>query len=402
MTANESTLNFIREHRNDDVRSVAFIRAEGVDMPFALEQIAGYQKARKKLPRWSKVEGLVYPPSLSMEQCSSERTAEYKVSLLRGKKGRMADLTGGFGVDFSYLAQNFEEAVYVERQEKLCRIAEHNFRLLGLNHARVVCDDCESFLKQMPQMDVIYLDPARRDDRGGRTFAISDCTPDIVALLPQLLEKAETIMVKLSPMLDWHKAVVDFGGHVTEVHIVAVDNECKELLLLIGREITDSLRIVCRNNDSEFAYIDKPTNALYNNIIMCKDSAHAPSACMPSADYWLLVPNVAVMKAGCFGQIREVFGIAPLSANSHLFVSPVPVEGFPGSAFRIECVTTMNKKELRTALNGITRANIAVRNFPISAADLRKRLKMQDGGNVFIFATTLHDNSHVLIICRRD
>ena len=123
---------------------------------------------------------------------------------------------------------------------------------------------------------------------------------------------------------------------------------------------------------------------------------------MPSADYWLLVPNAAVMKASCFGQISEVFGIAPLSANSHLFVSPVPVEDFPGSAFRIECVTTMNKKELRTALNGITHANIAVRNFPMSAADLRKRLKMQDGGNVFIFATTLHDNSHVLIVCRRD
>lgn len=385
----KATAEFIATHRNDDVRTLAFKRADGVNMPLALEQIAGYQKARRKLPQWSGVDGMLFPPSLSMEQCSSEQTALYKVSLLASRSGSFADLTGGFGVDFSYLAARFAKATYIERNPKLCAIARHNFALLGLTHAEVVCGDSVECLRNLAPVDVIYLDPARRDANGGRTFAIADCTPDAVALLPLLLEKAETVMIKLSPMLDWHKAVADFRGHVAEVHIVAVDNECKELLLILRRDTTDNPKVVCVNNGSVFS----PTPYIY--IIRCS----APSVDFSQLHGFLLVPNAAIMKAGCFAQVAEAFSVAQISDNSHLFVADAPVEGFPGSTYRIDTVTTMNKKELKATIGGIKKANIAVRNFPLTVAELRKRLKINDGGNIFIFATTLCDGSHVLIVC---
>ncbi|MBO4964267.1 MAG: SAM-dependent methyltransferase [Prevotella sp.] len=399
----KATAEFIATYRNYDVRMLAFKRADGVDMPLALEQIAGYQKARRKLPQWSGVEGMLFPPSLSMEQCSSEQTALYKVSLLASCSARsaggschpaacsgsFADLTGGFGVDFSYLAARFAKATYIERNPKLCAIARHNFALLGLTHAEVVCGDSVECLRNLAPVDVIYLDPARRDANGGRTFAIADCTPDAVALLPLLLEKAETVMIKLSPMIDWHKAVTDFCGHVAEVHIVAVDNECKELLLILRRDTTECPKVVCVNNGCVFS----PTPYIY--IIRCS----APSVDFSQLHGFLLVPNAAIMKAGCFAQVAEAFSVAQISDNSHLFVADAPVEGFPGSTYRIDTVTTMNKKELKATIGGIKKANIAVRNFPLTVAELRKRLKINDGGNIFIFATTLCDGSHVLIVC---
>lgn len=385
----KATAEFIATHRNDDVRILAFKSANGVDMPLALEQIAGYQKARRKLPQWSGVEGMLFPPSLSMEQCSSEQTALYKVSLLASRSGSFADLTGGFGVDFSYLAARFAKATYIERNPKLCAIARHNFALLGLTHAEVVCGDSVECLRNLAPVDVIYLDPARRDTNGGRTFAIADCTPDAVALLPLLLEKAETVMIKLSPMLDWHKAVADFRGHVAEVHIVAVDNECKELLLILRRNTTECPKVVCVNNGSVFS----PTPYIY--IIRC----NVPSVDFSQLHGFLLVPNAAIMKAGCFAQVAEAFSVAQISDNSHLFVADAPVEGFPGNTYRINAVTSMNKKELKATIGGIKKANIAVRNFPLTVAELRKRLKINDGGNIFIFATTLCDGSHVLIVC---
>lgn len=392
--ADTKTLTFIKEHRDSDVRILAFKRTEGVNMPFALEQIAGFQKARKKLPLWSQTDGILFPPSISMEQCSSEQTALYKTSLLGNvrkekntRTGSMMDLTGGFGVDFSYLAKIFSKATYIERQEHLCAIAEHNFQTLGLSHAKVVCADSEEYLKSMQPVDVIYIDPARRDNNGGRTFAITDCSPDVLHLLPVLLEKAKLIMIKLSPMLDWHKAVADFNGHVKEVHIVAVDNECKELLLIITPETTNEPKVFCVNNDVVFS----PN--IYN--IMCSTKTLDTN----TVSGFLLVPNAAIMKAGCFAQVAEVFGVTQISDNSHIFISESPKSNFPGNTYRIITVTTMNKKELKAALKDIKQANIAARNFPLSADELRKRLKMKDGGKTFIFATTLCDSSHVLIIC---
>ena len=236
-----ATLDFIRQHADDDVRLLALqaTRWPAVDIRRAIDQIAGRRTARTKLPSWAAIEGIVYPPHLSMEQCSSEQTAVYKADVARRLGGEsFVDLTGGFGVDFAFIARRFQQAVYVERQANLCEVARHNFGLLGLSQARVVCADGIVFLRETEPVGLIFIDPARRNDHGGKTFAIADCTPDISKMVPELLEKAAHILVKLSPMLDWHKAVADLESTVcavSEAHIVAVKNECKELLLVLSR-----------------------------------------------------------------------------------------------------------------------------------------------------------------------
>ena len=354
-----------------------------VDLPFALDQIAGRQTARRKLPSWAATEGIVYPPHLSMEQCSSEPTARYKARLV-GTGDAMVDLTGGFGVDFSFLAQGFAKAVYVERQERLCEIARENFRLLGLAQAEVVCADATAYLQQMPPTDLIYIDPARRDDHGGRTYGISDCTPDVLALRDLLTAKARRVLVKLSPMLDWRKAVADVGtAHVREVHIVSVGNECKELLLLLAEG--EGLRLVCVNDDDVFE-----TTA---------QTAQTPPIAQPFN--YLYEPNASIMKAGCFDEVACRHGVAPIAPNSHLFVSGELVAGFPGRSFHIDAVTTLNKRDLKEALHGTTQANITVRNFPLTVAELRRRLKMGEGGGTYIFATTLASGDRRLFVCHK-
>ena len=385
---NEATLDYVRQHADDDVRKLALqgVKDTDVDLQMALQQIAGRQTARRKLPSWAAVEGIIYPPHLNMEQCSSEQTARYKAKIVNGKSvnGKFADLTGGFGVDFYWMSQSFLDCYYIEQNEKLCAISSENFRLLGLA-CKVCCCDTTTYLNTMPHVDLIYMDPARRNVHGGRTYDIEDCTPNVIELLPLLMEKANHVMLKLSPMLDWQKAVKDLG-HVHEVHIVSVDNECKELLLVIKQQPCMTLKIVCVNNDDIFEF---------------SPSIHPTVNHESLTMNYLYEPNASIMKAGCFKDIEEVFDVCQLSNNSHLFVSEKEIKKFPGRLFHIETVTSMNKQELKAALQGIERANIAVRNFPMSAEALRKKLRLKDGGEVFIFATTLSDNSHKLFICRK-
>ncbi len=397
-----SNEEFIQAHANDDVRQLA-LKAhgiEGIDLPFVLDQIAGRQTAKRKLPSWAAVSGVIYPPHLSMEQCSSERTAQYKaeiISLLTPHSSlhTLTDLTGGFGVDFSFMSRSFKHAVYVERQEKLCDIAKENFRLLGLDNAEVVCGDGEEYLRQMDKADVIYLDPARRDSNGAKTFAISDCTPDVVTLLPLLLQKATVVIVKLSPMLDWRKAIADIGEeYVREVHIVSVDNECKELLLLITSQQTAAPELFCVNFTG-----DKMST------LKCPLTPSAPrvaNVSLSSSPLYLYEPNASIMKAGCFDVLLDKYeGVVKIAQNSHLFISEALVEDFPGRTFSIKATTSLNKKELRRALSGITSANITTRNFPLPVSDLRKRLKLKDGGDTYIFATTDSNDAHILYICAK-
>lgn len=452
------TWEFIRRHADDDVRKLALqtpaAEREGVDMVFALDQIRGRQTAMTKLPQWAATDGVVYPPHLSMEQCSSEATARYKeevalaVSALGreqhaetelpttgndDRRGRFVDLTGGFGVDFSYMSRRFGERVYVERNPQLCAISSENFRLLGLT-AEVVCGDGVEYLKTMPPANVIFLDPARRDDHGARTYGIADCTPDVGAMAGLLLQKAPCVMVKLSPMLDWRQAVRELLG-VAEVHIVAVEGECKELLLVMTREWAGQgshaplPRVVCADlNVSRWEVhpgvplSDGPSSsgvvasssgvvASSSGVVSSSDVVASSSGVVPSSDgplssvtlvgSFLHIPNAAVMKSGCFAELSHQFGVCPLAANSHLFVAGSVAVGFPGRVFHVEHVTTMNKKELRRTLSGITHANIAVRNFPLTVAELRKRLKLRDGGDTYLFATTLADGQHILLLCRR-
>ncbi len=398
-----TTAEFIREYRERDIRQLALQanRFPDVDMPYALDQIQGWQIARRKLPKWAACDGVIFPPHLSMEQCSSEPTAQYKLNLAMewaervGHASRMTDLTGGFGVDFSFTSCAFAAATYVERNEQLCHIVEHNLPLLGLNNATVVCADAVEYLSTVEPQTMLFLDPARRDEHGAKTVMLADCTPNVVQLLPQLLEKSRFTMLKLSPMLDWHKAVDDLQGTVREVHIVSVGGECKELLLVLSTVVESELKVYCADlstasdTSSIFVYTPGSSAPVANSKLKTQNSK------------FLHEPNASIMKAGCFDELAAAYGVSPVSRNSHLFLSDEPVDGFPGRSFVVERVTTMNKGELRKALAGIAKANIATRNFPLTVAELRKRLKLKDGGDVYIFATTTAEGEHLLLISRK-
>lgn len=383
---NEATLEQIRRHRQDNVRQLAL---KGMD-PLVVQQIAGWQVARTKVPSWAEVEGLHYPRHLSLEQCSSEQTARYKASLL-SPGDTFVDLTGGFGVDFFFMSQPFQRRVYVEQQQELCDIARHNFDLL--NHpCTVVCGSATEYLQQMPHASAIYIDPARRDAHGARTYSISDCTPNVLELQELLVKKADRVIIKLSPMLDWHKAASDLQ-HISAIHIVSVQNECKELLLVLADGAMSEAPVVCINLLADgtlqrFEY-NPATNARSVNVNAKVNTTY------------LYEPNASIMKAGCFDEIGDFYQICKLSANSHLYVSDHEVMDFPGRGFQILSIPSMNKRELKEALRDIDRANITVRNFPMSAEALRKRLRLKDGGDLYIFATTVGDGSHQLFICRK-
>ena len=444
----EQTADFVAAHRTEDVCELALKakRVEGLDLPLALDQIAGWQIACKKLPQWASCEGIIYPPHISMEQCSSQFTAQYKSEIaqtlltpavtVRARmsdsaesdnqttksepqlsdsgesdncevemclrmsdspesdtlvaRSSMVDLTGGFGVDFSYLARGFSQATYVERQRHLCDLAEHNMAALGLDQARIVCGDGVEYLRQMDPVDFIYLDPARRDEHGSRTYAIEDCTPNVLELRDLLLAKSQCTLVKLSPMLDWRKAVADFDGTVREVHIVATGNECKELLLVLGQQVHEepsAPRVFCVNDNQRIDY----DSAAYTQGLRIGGKP------LPEAKNYLYEPNASIMKAGCFDLVEERFGVTQVGPSSHLFVSATPVADFPGRGFAIEAIGGMNKKDIKRLLNGTKQANIAVRNFPLTAPQLRKKLKLADGGPVYLFGTTMQGCDHVLL-----
>lgn len=417
---NQATQDFIRQHQDDDVRQLAFLGSKypEVNMPFALDQIRGRKMAHAKLPRWASIDGIIYPPHISMEQCSSEQTALYKAELaarLLGlpvpsseneKESEFVDLTGGFGVDFSYIASRLGvKSMYVERQAHLCEAAKENFERLGLKNAIVKNGDGIEVLHSLKDLKLIFIDPARRDDAGNKVVSLKDCTPDVTVLQEEMLSKADYVVIKLSPMLDWHRAVSELN-HVREVHIISVNNECKELLLVLSaRNMGDmeassadgevkragNLRIYCINDAQSFVCDESDMETSAVKI--------APST-LEEMQY-LYEPNASLMKAGCFGVLSERYDARMLSKNSHLFVSREPIAAFPGRSFRIIAVSSFNKKELKRHLSGITKANIATRNFPLSVAELRKRQKLKDGGETYIFATTLSDESHVLMITEK-
>ena len=402
-----TTKAFIKAHLNDDTRQLALqaSRFPEIDMGHAINQIAGWQKARHKLSSWTKIEDIVYPPPLSMEQCSSERTAIYKAKLCQrllheclaeDKETSLIDITGGFGVDFTFMAKEFHKAVYIERQQALCDIVNHNLPLLGLRNARVLKGDAMDLLHEMPVCSVIYADPARRDSHGGRTYAISDCTPDILSAESTLLRKSSMVIIKLSPMLDIQKTINDLQRQqpdvVREIHVVASDNECKELLIVLSNQQIPK-RIYCANNNDNLSLTMEEWGDHHPLPITTEDSIYTYP--------YLYEPNAAIMKAGCFHALTTRYQLKALSASSHLFLSTTFHDHFPGRKFRISAISTLNKREIRQKLSGITHANITTRNFPMTATQLRKRLKLNDGGTHYIFATTTATCTHLLFICTK-
>lgn len=387
------TLAFIDSHRGDDVRTLALQAKKypAVDMAEAVVQIAGYQIAEKKVPLWAQTAGIRYPQHLSMEQCSSEVTARYKASLVSGDT--LTDLTAGWGVDCSFLARNFRCADYVERQETLCRIAAHNFPLLGLPHVRIHCADAVEYLQSMEPVDCLFLDPARRDSHGGKTVAIAECEPDVCRLEPLLVEKGKTVMIKLSPMLDMASALRDLQ-YVRRIHVVSVNNECKELIILLrkapdeGGAAAGEVIISCEQ------VVNNSVHQHFQFTFSEEKSAGCPLA--ESVGNYLYEPGASLLKAGPYRLLATRYGVEKLHPNSHLYTSSGLVD-FPGRRFRVTAVSGFGKKDLKVLLEGVEKANLTVRNFPSSVAELRKKLKLKEGGDTYLFATTLASGEKVLI-----
>ena len=378
---------FIRDHQHDDVRTLALQAKKypQLDMPFIINQIDGRQTAQHKIPSWYATEGIIYPVHLSLEQCSSELTALYKAGLLNGET--FADLTGGFGIDCAFLSAGFQHATYIERQKALCDIATHNFNLLGLRHISVLNQDSVEALGKLSPVDCIFIDPARRNEHGAKTVLISDCEPDVAALEELLLRKAKRVMIKLSPMLDLSLALRTLK-HTTEVHVISVQNECKELLLIL--ENTDkNLSIHCIN------FTNKGTQAF---TFVPQEEASATVQYTNQVATYLYEPNASILKAGAFRVVASRYNLKKLHPNSHLYTADTKVANFPGRCFEVEATGSMKDK---TLLAGLSQANITVRNFPMPVAELRKRIKLKDGGDTYLFATTLNDEKKVLVKCRR-
>lgn len=409
----QDTLHFIHTHYREDVRTLALQahRYPSVDMPAAITQISGWQIAKEKIPTWAKNENILYPVHLSLEQCSSEVTARYKTEvidhLLKTKQrnseenntsvviNTFTDLTGGFGIDCAFLSSRFRKATYVERQQVLCEIARHNFPALGLNHISVCHEDSVHHLQMMDPVDWIFIDPARRDGHGGKTIAINECEPNVIALEELLLEKASYILVKLSPMLDLTLALHELK-HVQAAHIVSVNNECKEFLLILGHETnlsSEEIPIHCVN----LTALQKAQDLLFTRQQEKKHLCPYTS----TLKAYLYEPNASILKAGAFRSVSSIYNVEKLHPNSHLYTSNEYIPDFPGRKFRIIGSSSLNKKELKKLIGTEKKANLTVRNFPASVAELRKRLKLAEGGDMYLFATTLADEKKLLIACKQ-
>lgn len=397
----QETLAFIEEHAGDDVRTLALqaSRYPNVQMSIAVSQIAARQTARMKLPTWWSIRDIRYPQHLPMEQCSSEITARYKATLISQEllSQGITDLSGGFGVDFCMMAQGFRQATYVERQEELCRLAEFNFKLLGLSEARIVHGDSVDYLNGMDEhQGVIYLDPARRGMGGRKTIAVSDCEPDVSALYEKLISKANRVIVKLSPMLDIAQALKVIPV-VSEVHVVAVGGECKELLLVMEHDaVSEKATIVCVNLPVSYPIDVKPPFCftLEEELRNEPDYAGKP-------EHYLYEPDCTLMKAGAYRTISARFGLRKLHPNSHLYTSDSYLPDFPGRTFHVEMYGGFGKEELRCLRTRIEKANLTVRNFPAKVDELRKRMKLAEGGDDYLFATTLNDGTKCWIWCKK-
>ncbi len=378
-------LNLARAHRDDDVRELALKASscDTVDMPAVLRQISGQRIARDKIPDWASNDNIVYGPHLAMEQCSSQTTALYKAALVIGDT--ITDLTGGLGVDFAFMTQG-RVGTYVERQQLLCDIARHNFSALRLN-ATVVNGDAADYLNGMSHVDTLYIDPARRDNAGNRVFALADCTPDVTSLAHTMLLKARRVIIKLSPMLD-HRAAVAALPCVSQVHILSTRNECKELILVLDRDYNGDVTVHCVNDDQRQTFVlgqENITATVWNET--------TPSH--------LYEPNASIMQAGSCNLLASELDLSVVSHFSHLLVGDRLVPGFPGRTFAVDDVGSMNKKELRRFMQGITQANVITRNFPLRAAQLARRLKVSDGGDTYILATTTASARHILFKAHR-
>ena len=436
--------DFIKKHLKDDVNKLALSKfPEGIDKQFVIRQIQARQVLSKKLPSWAENDELIFPKKLSLEQCSSELTAKYKATLLSTKvhenalkefsvdscglveerlstkvhenarkefgedscglvdKERvLVDLTGGMGVDTAFLSDDFDKTFYVEMQEELCEIAKHNFKVLNKN-IEVVNDNAEHFLTICDEVDCIYLDPARRDEYGRKMVSLHDCSPDVVELHDLLLEKAKRVLIKVSPMLDIEMVKKELKD-ISSIHVVAVRNECKEVL--ISQRTTDNgQQSVGASQHLSITATDLREG--WNFTFFEEEELNAQWTLADGVGKYLYEPGVACMKAGCFKLLSQRYALDKLHRNSHLYTSDELISDFPGRIFEVLEVFPFDKKtkkEITSLLSQQPKASVATRNFPLSAEELKKNLGVQDGSDFYLFGTTMKGEKKVVIIVKKN
>lgn len=388
----QSTSHFIREHVSEDVRQLALQgkKFPGIDMSFVVGQIAACQKVKDKIPSFYKPGELLYPQGLSVEQSSSELTAKFKSELVSGEM--LIDLTGGFGIDFYFLSQKFDRSIYIERQEELCNIAEHNFKILGLNSFEIHCGDATEILPELPQADWIFADPHRRSDTGRKVFRIADCEPDLSKMQELLQQKARNLLIKLSPMLDISAAISDLSG-VTEVYVVSVENECKEIILKITKEPETETRIVCVN------LLKNADNQNFEFQLNQEKSADIQIA--KSFGKYLYEPNASVLKAGAFKILTHKFPVLKLHQHTHLYTSDEYLPSFPGKVFEIRELYRFEKKHLKRLVEDYPKANVVSRNFILTVDEFRKKTGIKEGGDVFLFLCKNYTSENIILVCHK-
>lgn len=390
---NQSTLDFIRQHQHDNFKELVLKKRSNneIDYEFAFRQIAGRQRIKNKLPEFYKNEGIIFPAQLNIEQSSSESTALYKKNLCEGDI--FIDLTGGFGIDFYYISEKFRFAIYVDRNKELSEIVAGNLERCGRKNAKVICQDALDFIKEMPDCSCVMIDPARRDNSGSKVVLLSDCEPDISQIYSHILAKTDMLLVKLSPMLDI-SAALSILQMVTEIHVISVENECKEILL------------VFRKNQQIDKTFFKAVNILKNNdidtFVFTKEEEYdAQLILSENALNYLYEPNSSILKAGAFKSVVNRFGIAKLHVNTHLYTSDELIPDFPGRVFKVHRVWSGDKHSLKMMSSTIKKANISTRNYPLKPEEIKKKTGITDGGDTYLFGCTLKNESKVIIECSK-
>jgi len=376
--------SFIENNKTKPLPEIALALSKHPDLDknYIINQINGLKKAKRKLPELYQNTGIIYPATISIEQCSSEQTALYKACLVDGES--VADLTGGFGIDSYYLSKQFKSVTYLEPNIDLFNIVVKNFEILKATNIRSENTTTENFLKiNNQQFDLAYIDPSRRNENQ-KVFMLADCIPNIVELKEEILKQSKNILVKTSPILDVKQSIKELKS-VSEVWVVSLNNECKEVLYLVDKEKVLNPTI----NTINISKITQEFSFNYDEEENCRNQFSK------SLNY-LYEPNASILKAGAFKSIANKFNLKKLAANTHLYTSGKLMTNFPGRSFKIKDVLPYQPKSFKKL--GIKKANITCRNFSDSVEQVKKKLNIKDGGNDYIFATTDQNNKPILVV----
>ena len=401
----ETEKAFIKTHLNDELTSLLLQakRYPNLNIPDLVWQIKARQKAKTKLPEWFDNEDIIFPKMLSVEQSSSQITAKFKANLVQGET--LIDLTGGMGVDMAYMSKNFRKCIYIEQNAELLNVTRYNFEQLKILNTDFVNIDSLYFLeKNITNFSWIYLDPHRRDDTGNKVVSLQDCEPNILIIKNLLFSKTENILLKASPMLDINLAVIELQN-VANIYVVAVENEVKEILFHLQENYQEEAQYhaVDLKSSTGFSLYNAITDRrkpVVHEFTFKKSEEKNTNIKIGSPQAYLYEPNAAILKAGGFRIIAQHFDLQKIAPHSHLYTSTDLVENFQGRIFKIEGVCRLDKKEISTYLSK-NKANITIRNFPLSVKQIREKLKLSEGGDAYLFATTDAQNQKIVIVCRK-